>query len=311
MQMMSFAEFGEWAADNIRDQLPEEFRDAKVRIDKCDRLGGSYMGMTVMPEGQYISPTVNLDQFYGSYLKGMDNKKILGLMAKLLQYEHPAFDMDWLFEYSKVKDKLFVRISNAEKNKEMLKNIPHRLIEDLAMSCHIFMDEHDGGFGSTTVVNDMLKSYGVSEEQLFADALENSSRRMPAQILSLEDTVRRIADDHPGGIDSDESVWEAMILTNSRKLCGASALFYPQIMEMIAEKAGGSYFILPSSIHELLILPDDGTLDAGRLSDTVRRINMEVLDERDFLSDNVYYYSAEHRLFGIIEDASPADCPEA
>ena len=74
----------------------------------------------------------------------------------------------------KQKDKLFIRVSSAEKNEEMLQNVPHQIRENLAITYHLFISIDDVGMGSTTITNDILKHYGISEEQLHADAMENS-----------------------------------------------------------------------------------------------------------------------------------------
>ena len=82
-------------------------------------------------------------------------------------------------------------------------------------------------------------------------------------------------------------------------------LLYPGMMEMIADAAGGSYYVLPSSVDELIIVPDEGNLSLRRLKTTVRSINRSIVEEKDFLSDNVYYYDAGAGSFGF---APEKDC---
>lgn len=302
MRTMTMTEFSAWAADNIKDHLPDEYRDAEIRIDRFKKLGSSYTAMCVIPEGLRAAPAVDMDWFYQAYRAGEDRGAILGEMARVLQYRHPMEDFDWLFDYDKVRGKLFVRLSSPRQTEGIFERVPHRFISDLAVTYHIFTDEHDGGFGSTMVTNDMLEAYGISAEQLHSDALESSSAVMPAELIPLHEMLADLESAGPGNVHPGRP---PMVLTNKRRCCGASVLLYPGMMEMIADAAGGSYYVLPSSVDELIIVPDEGNLSLRRLETTVRSINRSIVEEKDFLSDNVYYYDAGAGSFGF---APEKDC---
>ena len=79
---------------------------------------------------------------------------------------------------------------------------------------------------------------------------------------------------------------------------GASALFYPEFLEQVAKRFRGKFFILPSSIHELILVPDYGE-DVKGLKEIVSDVNdnSDAVTEEDFLSNSVYHYDAKlHRL---------------
>ena len=85
------------------------------------------------------------------------------------------------------------------------------------------------------------------------------------------------------------------VLTNSTGSLGAAALFYPDVKEKAAELMGSDYYILPSSVHEVILVPDNPSIDAKDLCKMVKEANRTVVEEKDILSDNVYHYSREDR----------------
>ena len=290
--MMSFEEFTAWVSSNIRREMPAEYLDAEVKTADFRKLGNCYKGLYLSMPGVRSSPAVDLELCYREYAKGFDKDLLLGQIALALQIQNRYFDPDSLLEYEDVRDKLFIRVSNAEKNRELLKLVPHIRALDLAVSCHVFADDGRGGFGSTMVTNEMLASYGVSQEQLFEDAAASGTLLFPAELSRIGDILSETDSARDDGC-------RLLVLTNRRRTLGASALFYPGIMEMISGHIGGGYYVLPSSVHEVLILPDEGLCDAADLRDLVTAVNSSVLDPGEFLSDNVYYYDAKKRNLDI------------
>jgi hypothetical protein len=92
-----------------------------------------------------------------------------------------------------------------------------------------------------------------------------------------------------------EEVGGMYVLTNASGSLGAAALFYPDVKEKAAELLGGDYYILPSSVHEVILVPDSADIKAADLCDMVKQANRTVVDEKDILSDNVYHYSKDDR----------------
>ena len=132
---------------------------------------------------------------------------------------------------------------------------------------------------SIKITNELLDKYGVSKEELHKAAMQNSEKIFPAKYYKTNDLV------------------PFNILTNEIGYLGAAALFYPNQMEKIAASLGGNYFVLPSSIHEVLVLPDDGNLNYMELEQMVKEVNETTVDRKDQLSNNVYYYDSKERIF--------------
>ena len=308
---MDFEKFVNEMKENIREYLPEKYDQADISVHENQKLNGSYMGLFVHMPDQVVTPTVNLNQMYESYQAGeatMD--ELLGKAAKMVQIDPIEIDLDHLKDYDQAKDHLFIRVSAVEANKELLENVPHKTYEDLAVTYHIATNIGEDGIASTTINQQILESYGVSQEQLHADALANSEKLFPAKVESLGAVMRRMmstdmlatgmsqedVDMMMDGMGLDDSN-PMTVVSNDRSMNGAAVLFYPGQMDHVAEKMEGDYFILPSSVHEMLVIPDTGEFAHEELKGMVTEINATQVEPQDRLTDEVYHYDSKDRVF--------------
>ena len=182
---MEFEKFVENVKETIKDYLPMEYENAIVDLYPHEKLNESYLGMTVRNENQNISPTLNLNMFYEQLQAGRFNlDQIMEQMAEVVQMTPMSVHMGLLTDYDFAKHNLFIRVSDADRNQEMLSNVPHTRVENLAITYHVLIESGAGGIASSIVNNDMMKLFGVSKEQLHIDALNSSPRLFPAHIDS-------------------------------------------------------------------------------------------------------------------------------
>lgn len=310
---MEFNQFVDEVKGGIKLFLPIDYEDAQVRIEEIKKLNENYLGMTVLKENQVIAPTFNLNQLYEMFQSDPQNsmENILRNITELVLDAPEQFDPKSITEYETAKDKLFIRISSAEKNEEMLQNVPHQMREDLAITYHLAISIDDIGVGSTTITNDILKRYGISEEQLHADAMENSPNVRPVQVMIMGSMIEQLMGMGPETIMRDEPVQNIaeiiskgmeretpmFIITNPQTVDGAGVIFYPEVMDQIGEGFQGNFFILPSSTHETLVIPDNGAFDYRVLEDMVQTINENEVAPEERLSDHVYHYDVKDRVF--------------
>ena len=284
--------------ESIKDYLPEKFADAEVSVDQFQKLNSSYLSMQVRLDDNPIVPNINLEKFYDEFIERggtlRDLDSTLNTMAQQIQSE-PALETAWLMDYGNVKDKLFIRVSDAKENAAMLAKAPHQEFDGLAVTYHIAIEGEHGIQASTPVTNSMLEMYGISEQQLRTDALESVQNAYPSQFISLGTMMSRMM-----GIDEEMlppvDVPQLMVLTNDQALYGAGALFYPGQMDTIASQIGSDYFVIPSSIHEVLILPDDGTIDRHAIESMIQEVNMTAVAPEEKLSDHAYHYDAKDHI---------------
>ena len=293
---MNFEEFTESVRDSIRDHLPAQYRGAEVRISEFQKLNKSYTSLQVVSSEHAPVPNINLDSYFEAYRNGsMGMDDIMKNISKQLE-EEPPLDTDWLMDYGQVKDKLCIRLADAKENESFLRNKPHKEVDGLAVTYNVVFNTPDGMSASVPVNNNMMKMYGISEEQLHADALASSQTLFPATCVSLAKMMGDMM-----GLDADTVMPtmdepQLMVLTNDQAFHGAGALFYPGQMEAIASQLGSDYFILPSSIHEVLLLPDDGTVDADVLNFMIQDINLSTVAPEERLANEAYHYDAKDHV---------------
>lgn len=295
MSRMNFQEFVDKVKESIRDYLPEEFRNAEVSTQPFQKLNTSYLGLQVKKEGQMVVPNINLDSAFKDYREsGMPIESTLRRIAEQVQLS-PEIPTGWLSDYDQVKNHLFIRVSDAKENEAFLAMSPHKEVDGLAISYHIAFEGLHGIEASTPVSLKMMEMYGVTVEQLHADALESSQRLYPVQFSSLAEVMQKMM-----GVEADmmppQEGPQLMVLTNLQGMHGASSLFYPGQLDEIAQQMGSDFFVLPSSVHETLILADDGTADLDSLQMMVQEINRTTVAPADRLSDFVYHYDAQDHV---------------
>lgn len=310
---MDFNQFVDEVKGGIKLFLPREYEDAQVRVEEMRKLNENYLGIAILKENQVLAPTFNLNQLYEMYQSDpqISMESIMRNITGVVLDTPEQFDLKSITEYENAKEKLFIRVSSAEKNGEMLQKVPHQMREDLVITYHVAISMDEVGRGSTTITNDMLKRYGISEEQLHADAMESSPKIMPLHVEAMKNVIKQIigGDNKPliqdkGFKAMEEVISEGLkegepmfVITNQQTMDGASAIFYPEVMKQLGECFQGDFFILPSSIHETIVLPDKGDFDYLSLKSIVQEINNNQVLEEEQLTNDVYHYDVKERVF--------------
>lgn len=304
--MLSYDEFKSEVEAVVKDYLPDEYKDAKVTIATVSKIGITYDSLTVRKDGQLAAPAANLNAFYKDYEEGKAFDEVMDDVAEVLQTKAPDHlqNASWLLDYENAKKQLFIRVSSIEKNVELINNAPHKIVDDLVVTCHIAVNASNNGIASTIVNNDLLEHYGVDAETVLNDAIENSPEILPVKIESMMNVISRAC---PEAISEDmkndpnfSDCSKMAIVSNSKMVNGASALFYPGVMDQLSEMFGGDYVILPSSVNEFIVVPDRGNY--SDLENMVRDINQNMVDPQEQLSDHVYHYDSVEKLFESCEE---------
>lgn len=289
MKNMSFEQFKEWTVDVIEERMPG------VQVDTCEflKLGNSYTALFAKTDDQKAMSMVNLDELYQDYLNGREvhdmKREILDVVS-----QQTIIDTACMSDYEAIRKRLFFRTSNAESNKVFLKNVPHMIISDFALTYHIQFFKEDGIFGNVTITNDILSTLGVTKEQLHSDAMENAVRLYQPYIIPLQTYVCDYFHIEPLIKDQKNKV---LIITNQLQQYGASVLFYPNMLEQISKLLGGDYYLIPSSIHEWLACRYEDEDDYLFLHDAVLEVNEKYVEKYEWLSDMVYHYDAKWHIF--------------
>ena len=295
----NFNSFVTAVTDSIQQYLPPAYADAEIRVSEIQKLNNSYTGLMARKPDSKVSASVNLNLAYD--LCQQDGfEAAMRWIAEMAQMMPQGFDTDILRDYEQAKRLLTIRVSNFESNAAMLADVPHTRVEDLAITYHLMMEQGDGETYSAIVSNTLLEEYGISLEQLHQDACLNSSNISPACIKPMMQMMLEIT-----GAGSDESFEEMLndldgsmdgfyVLTNKSRMQGASVVFYPDLLAGLQAKMHKGFYILPSSVHEMLVVPETDRLQLDGLKQMVYDINRTVLAPEDLLSDTVYHYGCDH-----------------
>ena len=305
---MNFEAFVNRVMDEIKEHLSEAYQDAEFVVKQHEKLNNQYAGLTI--EGRSVAPVINLEDYFWDYEHGRSFESCIGAIAESIEMEQPEIDLGMLTDFDKAKEQLFIRVSSAEKNADYLAKVPHTIVEDMAITYHLKMNVDESGVASSAVTNDTLRMYGVSVEELHQAALENSEKVFPLYTFDMNERMREsfIADMKKDGMPDEmiEMFLEDFpqpgengmtVVTNDVGVNGAAAIFYPGVMEKLAEMTEGGFFILPSSLHEMIILPDRGDFSPEQLSEMVKEVNETQVEPWDRLTDEVYHYDPIDKVF--------------
>lgn len=317
--MKSYNEFMEYIKENVTDYLPERFEEAEISIQQVVKNNDVVLdGLSIRNPDSNISPNIYLNPLYEQYQKGRNlDELVSGIADTYIENMEPIenrtfqVQIEDIKNYEVVKEEIFPRLVNLEKNTTRLQNVPYMQREDLAITYHVKVSENRDSIGSLMITNELMEVYGVTKEKLHTQAMENMERLSPPVFLPLGEMIVDVMTEDFGrneGVSQEEAkeYVKDMIptggpnvycLTNQYKMNGAVGIMSESIQQMVADRVGGDYYVLPSSVHEVLIVPQSASMDPEELTDMVNTVNEGCVMQDEILSDHVYQYDAkEHKL---------------
>lgn len=299
---MNFDEFKAYVQEHIKEFLPEQYENASVTINEVVKNNDSVLtGITIRNEDSNIAPNIYLENFFNQLQDGRDINDIMHNIAEIrvANEVEQGFDATNITDLDKVKDRIIPILVNAEMNENYLSNKPFTQVNDLAVIYKVDLGGNFDGHATVPITNSIMDGFGLSVEQLHDIAMTNLDAQ-EIYFKSMRDTMIEMR----GGnipefmLPPEEEMPLMYVLTNSEKLNGATEILSEKVMDDISEKVGGNFFIIPSSVHEVLIIPITPEMDKVALEEMISTVNDsgEVLPE-DKLSYNLYgYNSEEHKL---------------
>lgn len=302
---MEIKEFAEKVQNAVERRIGEEYQ---VRIQEVPKNNNIILqGLVIIPKNQNVSPTIYLNSFWDAYKQGIPFSVIIEYILHIFEEDTPkkCVDMSFFKEYDRVKERICYRLISAERNRELLKKIPHLEYLDLAVCFYYAYQGETLGNGSILIYNTHMNMWNTNKEALYELAKINTSRLFPWESTSMETTIREMIQmQREQGIDAlleeeeQQEFFDEMpmqILSNESRVHGAACILYPGLLGQLADREGKNLYVIPSSIHEVIVLPDSGQEDASSLREMVVEVNATQVEPEEILSDNVYYYD---RLLG-------------
>ena len=301
---MDYKAFKEQLAADMKERLSVcGYDDMEIGFQAVEKTNQNYESLSVRPKGMNVGVHLNAELAYDTYRRTGSYKRTCDeLMITLMKAfeDTPVVDTDTISNYSIMKSKLSVEVISAEKNAGLLERVPHERMEDLAVVYRIVLESNDDGRSSMLVTNELMELWGINHELLKVDALEIASKSRPAVIRSMTDILKDYgADDTFIDIMSqDEVMYVASVPDN---VGGAGVIAYPGFMEQVAEMLHCDFWILPSSVHEVILAVDTGTQSVKNLYGMVQSVNSEEVRPEERLSDHAYHYDRKERVFELGE----------
>lgn len=256
-------------------------------------------------DGAAITPAVYLDGYYEKYLRGTDIGTIADeiLLINSMKPFIKEFPAEKLYDFDLVRDRIIYRLVNTGRNEILLETVPHREYFDMSIIYYIGMESGDeNAFAAVPVRNGHMRLWGIDEEALYELASENTVRIFPTVIRKMSNLLDEIyyGNSYDAAAVKEDAAedygFEAKlyVASNGRTFFGASCMLDGNALYDFA-KQKGDFYIIPSSIHEIILVPEETQTDGQKLLELVRDISEANGDFGNFLSDSLYKYDADNR----------------
>ena len=267
----------------------------RVQLQKVTKNNGLELdGLTIISEDTNVSPTIYLNGYYNEFLtKGIEAvaEKVIAVY-KENKPEIP-FDISLITDFSRVKPLIKMKLINYEENKKLLADTPHIKVLDLAVVFMIVLETEDVCQFATILIHKGFLNYWETEtDSLYKIAQENM--RNDFETIPMENIIAAVMDGALVEECTTEMEFKMFILTTYRKLHGAIGMLNKELLNaFMKQHKTEKLIILPSSTHEVLLLPYSDEMVKMDLYEMVREVNETVLEETEYLSNNVYLYNGK------------------
>lgn len=320
---MTYEEFVCYVQEGMKDILGRECIVKTHKVLKNNDI--ELDALTVINRSSNISPTIYLNSYYEDYRGGTEIGIIIREIYELYN-EHNIklnFNVDIFKNFNKISRRIAYKLVNTENNKKLLMDVPNVRFMDLSMVFYCLLDDDLLGSATALIHNVHMEMWNIKVDELYEIAKINTPLLLSYELKNMNDVIRDmlIADlqqtiyekddryDENCNMPSPEIVADGLmkdindvrnaiqmyVLTNKQKTNGAACMIYENVLDNFADSLGSDVYILPSSVHEVILVPAVEGIDKDELTNMVKEVNEKELDEIDILSDHVYYYSRKEK----------------
>ena len=268
---MDYISFTNFMQSKMKEYLSP---DMNVEIHTTLKNNGTIRtGLMFMQPDVNTFPTIYLEEFYERYLQGEAIHDLVQSIQAI--YERvkvkQSFPYETILEYENLKERIVYKVIRRESNEELLSQVPHECFLDLAIVYYVLMKTTELGTATLLIKNEHLKSWNVTKDDLHEAAKKNTPCLLPMEGFVMADYM--------------------YLVTNQMRNFGASVMLYDGFWKRMEVMIGESFFVIPSSVHELILIPESFGMDRNRLKEMVKEVNRTEVEKEEVLSDNVYFYS--------------------
>lgn len=291
-------EFNNYILDNIENYLPDEFSNIELEICKNTKANITYDMLRVKRAGYNIGPAINISKLYELHESGIELEALIEELAEIIENAFEEVNRigsvdirDMLHDvYSRVK----LMLINTQKNEEYLKTVPHMNQGDLSV-IYVMDCGKDFPGGSVTITNHIVEMENIDLFRLHEAALSNT---YDPDTFLLTPISRMFGLPLP---DRFDEIYVCSL--NANEKYGAAVLMYEELLDKAAEKIQGDFYVLPSSMCEVLFLKADESLSVYELREMVEQVNKTEFVGELYLSDSVYEYDSKLHKLQVASDS--------
>lgn len=288
----------------VKDEVTERFPQKEVEVvtvtknNQISKVGLSFRNKT-RNETVEVAPTIYLEDLYYHYKNDMIglNEVVNEICSYYSEAQKWVDENEYvgirLDDYDSLKNRIVCFFVNKEMNKDTLKDIPYILYHDLAIIFKIAFDVEKGEVTTTLIRNGHLNMWGITLEDIAAIALQNTEELFPGVLLSMNDVIKEMTGED---IEVNDMMY---VLSNRQRMNGAITILYSKCLEKIGNILKENFYLIPSSIHEMILIKESGVESIEYLNEMIKEVNASAVIPEEVLADRAYYYD---RNTGIVSD---------
>lgn len=291
---MLFEEFTKLVEEQVKEKVGNQ---AEVTLDTVHKNNGVRLeAIHISREAGSICPTIYLNNYYECFKEGMRIEDIAEDILRTNKRHQGGKESEIMafMELSKIRHAFACKLIHNKKNEELLADVPHIPFLDLAVVFYCSIELEDFGRASILIHNSHLKLWDITQEELARMAMENAPKILPCEITSMVEIVGRMMSEELFAKQAAELEYPPLyVLTNSQSYFGASAMLYPGVLADFAAEKEKNLIIIPSSVHEVLLVPVEDASQKEWFDGMVQEANELHVEPEEVLSEHVYYYDRE------------------
>lgn len=308
---MTKEDFIRLVADRLPDYFSEDLKISNISAKEVVKHNDQHrLGIEFTFAGSNFSPVIYPDSLFEDYQAGKPLEEILQALSHTIEKSLPEVPgitketvTQALLDYESARHHLSIRLCDPDLNRELLENAVHSKVSDFEAIYQLKFTLPGEGVGYSTITPAMLDSWGISMETLQKDAATCTWAEYPilspmgnmiSYLTSGLSLPNLLETGEP--IQMSDDMFPAFVLSNDRAMQGASLITLPDLLDQIGDIVQDDFYILPSSLHEVIIVPQNTQMTLDGLSEMVHSINESQVATEDLLSDKVQHYDTKLHL---------------
>lgn len=271
--------------------------DTSITIHPIPRNNCHEMdGLTILESGFNITPTIYIQEYYEKLARGLTFPEIFQQILSVYQEYRPVENIDASFfsDFSFVQTHVVYRLVHYQRNRELLEQVPHIPYLDLAVIFYCLLSAGPAKSASILIQNSHMEFWETDAQALYQLARKNTPFLMQHRCEPLS---QLLAGTLPG--QRNKTSCPLYVLTNEQRFYGAACLLYEELLFDLSRKHQKDFYVIPSSVHEVLLIPDSSGLNREFFNNMIREVNAAHVTPEEILSDHVYYYSRRKKQFSL------------